>query len=118
LPRQEGVAPQEGRPPGGYLEGATVVHAPDGERRPGSGAPARGQRVTLAGELVISGLVPRAAALKFSQRLSCDPPVLEQHQDKCGACDVAYFPRACGDVLERLPPLGEQCKAPFSQAPR
>ena len=48
-PRQEGTAPHEGRPPGGYREGgtvartakvrATVVHAPATGGQPGTGAP-------------------------------------------------------------------------------
>jgi hypothetical protein len=66
--------PEERTPLGraGYREGGTaactakvragVVPAPAG-RQPGGGAPARWQRVMLTGELVISGFVPRAAAL-------------------------------------------------------
>jgi hypothetical protein len=58
-PRQEGTAPRAGRPPGGYREGCTVaptakvratgVHAPDADRRPGTGAPGCARRIMLTG---------------------------------------------------------------------
>jgi hypothetical protein len=66
-PSQQGAAPGEGRPPGGYREGSTVARAratvvPAASRRPGTGAAALGQRVMLMKCSGMAVLVPRAAA--------------------------------------------------------
>ncbi len=64
-PGQEGAAPGEGRPPGGYRKGGTVARAivvPAASRQPGRGAAVLGQRVVLIKCSGMAGLVPRAAA--------------------------------------------------------
>jgi hypothetical protein len=78
--RQEGAATHEGRPPGGYHEGgtvvrtatvrATVVHAPAPGRPPGTGTPGGAQRVTLAGGSVIGrSLAPPGFPLHYRNRV-------------------------------------------------
>lgn len=65
-PGQEGVAPGQGRPPGGYRKGGTVARATvvaAASWQPGTGAAALGQRVVLMKCSGMAGLVPRADAL-------------------------------------------------------
>jgi hypothetical protein len=44
--------------------------------------------------------------MRFSQRLSCDHPVLEVDEDERGFGDIADLAGADGDVLEGFPTLG------------
>jgi len=78
-PGQAGATLEEGRPPGGYREGgtvariakvpATVVPVPASGGQPGTGVPARGQRVMVAEGSVMGWLVPPAAAFPFTTEI-------------------------------------------------
>ena len=78
-PGQAGTALGEGRPPGGYRKGGTVaritkvpataVSAPASGGQPGTGVPARGQRVMVAEGSVMGWLVSPAAAFPFTTEI-------------------------------------------------
>lgn len=69
-PSQEGAAPGEGQPPGGYRKGGTVARAraaratvvPAASRQPATGTAALGQHVMLMKCSGMAGLLPHAAA--------------------------------------------------------
>ena len=90
-PGQEGAAPHEGRPPGGYREGgtvartatvrATVAPAPAPGRRPGTGTPGRAQRVMLTGGSVI-GRSLASPGFPSTTEIGFSRPFFARHPEK------------------------------------